>query len=240
MTLPEPVARVLSEMQLTPQDYGRCCAVTLPGTEAFGVWKQLANAARGSGVWPVILGEASHLDRLNDLPSAGEARAVIEESEAVDASIELEGDADAAHLDPELGEWPAAADVYRQTAPTAVADVVTQTPHASVAIAILPAAAAWQVPAVLGFGGWNDCPEATLQVARHRDWEARFGAEVCAVTNDTLECFVARPPETREEALKLAREQYVYCYDIVEQGTETLSNLAATLLNGPIWFFWWD
>jgi hypothetical protein len=38
----------------------------------------------------------------------------------------------------------------------------------------------------------------------------------------------------------LAKEQYAYCADIVEQGVGTIEALAATLLNGHIWFFWWD
>ena len=48
------------------------------------------------------------------------------------------------------------------------------------------------------------------------------------------------PPTTRSAAYQLAWEQYIYCSDIVIQGTQTLSNLAASLLNAPIWFFWWD
>jgi hypothetical protein len=45
---------------------------------------------------------------------------------------------------------------------------------------------------------------------------------------------------TREEALDLAREQYLYCADIVDQGTGSLSLLAANLMVDPWWFFWWD
>jgi hypothetical protein len=39
---------------------------------------------------------------------------------------------------------------------------------------------------------------------------------------------------------QLAQEQYAYCEDIVEQGTGSLANLAATLLDAPTWHFWWD
>ncbi|MBL8817724.1 MAG: DUF4253 domain-containing protein [Planctomyces sp.] len=28
--------------------------------------------------------------------------------------------------------------------------------------------------------------------------------------------------------------------DIVEQGCESISNLAATLVNSGYWYFWWD
>jgi hypothetical protein len=51
---------------------------------------------------------------------------------------------------------------------------------------------------------------------------------------------VARRPATREAALELAREQYLYCNDIVDQGTGSLSGLAASLTTDDWWFFWWD
>ena len=52
-----------------------------------------------------------------------------------------------------------------------------------------------------------------------------------AVTSDTIELSVSNPPKTREDALKLAEEQFIYCEDIVLQGTETLEALATELLN---------
>jgi hypothetical protein len=38
----------------------------------------------------------------------------------------------------------------------------------------------------------------------------------------------------------LAREQYLYCGDIVDQGTGTLSRLATALMADDWWYFWWD
>lgn len=51
---------------------------------------------------------------------------------------------------------------------------------------------------------------------------------------------VARKPVARSEAIELARVQYAYCNDIVDQGTESLSSLAAELMAHDWWFFWWD
>ena len=65
-------------------------------------------------------------------------------------------------------------------------------------------------------------------------------AEIVSVTQDVIEASVARPPETREHSLRLARQQFSYCTDIVTQGTETIANLAAGLINADAWFFWWD
>lgn len=53
-------------------------------------------------------------------------------------------------------------------------------------------------------------------------------------------CWVPRPPRDRVEAKALAREQYLYCADIMEQGTNTLVKLASALLDAEAWFFWWD
>jgi hypothetical protein len=51
---------------------------------------------------------------------------------------------------------------------------------------------------------------------------------------------VNRRPETRGAALDLAREQYLYCSDIVDQGVQTFSALAAVLMQSDWWYFWWD
>lgn len=92
----------------------------------------------------------------------------------------------------------------------------------------------------LGYGGWNGCPEANVHVALHRHWRERYGAEVVAVSESVVECQVARPPSDRKAALALAVEQRAYCDDIVEQGVGSTAALAATLLDSPVWYFWWD
>ena len=79
-----------------------------------------------------------------------------------------------------------------------------------------------------------------MQVAFLHRWHRSYGAELVVMTHDILEFSVSRPPRSRADALELAREQYRYCADIVDQGTESVSNLAATLLNGTTWYFWWD
>jgi hypothetical protein len=60
------------------------------------------------------------------------------------------------------------------------------------------------------------------------------------IAGDVVEMAVARPPRTRDEAIALAKEQYAYSPDIVDQGTETIDVLAAEIIGQPRWFFWWD
>ena len=61
-----------------------------------------------------------------------------------------------------------------------------------------------------------------------------------SITRDVIEFAVKNPPKTREAAMELAKEQYIFCNDIVDQGVGTVSALAATLLDSNYWYFWWD
>jgi hypothetical protein len=119
-------------------------------------------------------------------------------------------------------------------------DVLTHQPLGSVHVGLVPAMNGWEAPAFLNFGSWNACPYPEHHVAVMEYWYRQYGAEVVGITHDIVEMRVARPPRSRKRALELAREQYLYCEDIVDQGTRTLDNLADTLLDGKTWYFWWD
>ncbi|MEO0476072.1 MAG: DUF4253 domain-containing protein [Planctomycetota bacterium] len=96
------------------------------------------------------------------------------------------------------------------------------------------------MPAVIQYGGWNDCPFPAEQSGIMRHWQQTYGAQIISMTGDVVECHVERPPQDRDSAIELAWQQYWYCYDIVDQGCETVSNLGATLINSSYWYFWWD
>jgi hypothetical protein len=40
--------------------------------------------------------------------------------------------------------------------------------------------------------------------------------------------------------MELAQEHFIYCPELVHQGTQTLNSLAANICNNTIWNFWWD
>lgn len=144
----------------------------------------------------------------------------------------------AARQEPEVGDWPT---TPQDSLGLSVAtDILTGKALPKVYIALLPTADATEVPAYLRWGGWNACPEPAYHVAALRAWRERYGAELVGMAFDTLNLRVARKPKTRDEALALAREHYVYCSDIVEQGTQTFSVLASALMNDDWWYFWWD
>lgn len=73
-----------------------------------------------------------------------------------------------------------------------------------------------------------------------RNWEDRFGARVVATGFDILYLSVAAPPVDAEHALEVAAEHHAFCPDNVWQGSGSLTEYAAELIDAPLWSFWWD
>jgi hypothetical protein len=137
----------------------------------------------------------------------------------------------------ELGEWPS----EPMDAPQlSVANELSGSPLSKVQLVILPTEDWTTIPAYLNWGNWNGCPAPEYHVAALRSWRDRFGAELIGLSHDVMNIRVKTRPATRDDALDLAREQYAYCSDIVDQGVETLSALAAVLMQSDWWYFWWD
>ena len=140
--------------------------------------------------------------------------------------------------EPAVGDWPGMPP--DDTGLSVAYDVMTGKPLASVNIVLLPTDDGTEAPAYLRWGNWNDNPPPEHHVAALRSWRERYGAELVGLSFDVMNIRVANKPSTREEALDLAREHYDYCYDIVDQGSGTLSPLAASLKAHEWWYFWWD
>lgn len=109
-------------------------------------------------------------------------------------------------------------------------------------LAKIPVKHPWMVFAYLPFGEWNDCPDTAALMAVSKYWHEQHGAVPAVLTYDTLEYSVPAPIEPQERALDLAKEQYAFCADIIEQGTPGMSvtRLARDLRQSNIWYFWWD
>lgn len=136
------------------------------------------------------------------------------------------------------GEWPATPPARQGF--TLASDITTGEPLSHVIGATMKVDHSWQIPAHFKYGGWNDCPAPEVHCALWKYWEEKYGAKIIGVSHDVLEAIVERPPTTNDEAMTLAWEQYLYCYDIVDQGLESIANLASTILEHEYWFFWWD
>lgn len=234
---------------------GEAWAATVPGDRAIEAWQALRDR-RAAGWWPIVIGAAADEERL--VEAANYSKGSIDETLrlaegldpdalsaewraqlADDGGVEWDDeDGPEPPTDEDLvGEWPR--DRIQPMTCTLPYDVLTRKPQPTI-LALVPARESIEVPAVLGWGGWNECPPPEAHVAVHRRWAERYGAEVVGTSFDVIEMRVARPPTTREAAMALAHEQFAYCPDIVVQGTDTISNLAATLLGGGVWYFWWD
>ena len=109
-------------------------------------------------------------------------------------------------------------------------------------LAKIPAAQPWQIAAWLPMGGWNECPAPDELLAMSKRWYEKYGAVICCVTSDELEFRVSNPPTDMEEAYALAKEQYYFCQDRVEQYADeyNLMTLADNLTKSRYWYFWWD
>ena len=213
--------------------------IRVPGAEALS---NLAALRLRGDVYPVLLGNAENIEILLEnyefLEESTEELLGAAEEIDPDEWFSTRLDADPEYYEEERGEWPE--DVQPDSTILGHIDLISGEPHPEVAIALVPSDAAWKVPCHLKFGGWNECPFPAEHSALMKRWQEKYGAEVVTISHDTVEMQVRRPPETREEAMALAREQFIYCADIVSQGTQTIEALAASLIKAPTWFFWWD
>jgi hypothetical protein len=188
----------------------------------------------------VLLGDREDYGLIEEgREDAGAVEQMLRESDGI---APLEWFRRKTELDPEMyqadeGDWPDSGD---EMGIITHLDILTRKPKKEVFIGLFSVKAPWEVFAHLSWGGWNDCPFPAEHCAIHRYWASKCGAEVASVTHDVVQCLVARPPRDRDAALQLAREQYIYCTDIVDQGTETIISLAAGLLDAKVWYFWWD
>lgn len=139
---------------------------------------------------------------------------------------------------PAVGIWP-----KKEAAMNGLAvslDVMSDKPLPKVHIAIIPTDDWTTIPAYLHWGGWNDCPPPEYHVAALRSWRDRYGAELIGLSHDMMNLRVVQRPKSHNEAITLAREQYVYCRETIEPPKESYSTLAAELMISDWWYFWWE
>jgi hypothetical protein len=213
------------------------------GDQALAKWQELKSAGQG---FPVVLGADDDSNSFVDLltpfgpngPHVPPPRPV-EEILGAAAGIRFPD-----HLakprkhDPPLGEWPQSPDPSMGL--SVARNILTGKPLPKVYIGLAPTDDWTTIPAYLRWGDWNACPAAEYHVAAMRTWRNRYDAELIGMSFDTINLRVATRPKTPDEALALARDQYVYCADVIDQGVRTCSALAAHLMVSDWWYFWWD
>jgi hypothetical protein len=74
-----------------------------------------------------------------------------------------------------------------------------------------------------------------------RTWEDRFGATLLSLgPGAVLRLFVQRPPTSREATQRIAAEHYVFADGCSGNHFADIQTIATSLVNAPIWQFWWD
>lgn len=216
----------------------QCDIVNVSGEDALATYQRLKTE---TGVIPVILGDNDDMASMDEAmnyitDSFSQLLQQVENIDPLDWFSKRQAQ-DAEYYDLSTGEWQ---DLSPSNDISVHLDVLTGEPKPTVYIALVPVSNSWMIPAFLKIGGWNDCPTAAEHAAIFKYWDECYGITVAGIAGDVIELEVQRPPTTREQALQLAEQQFIYCPDIVYQGTQTIAALASTLLNGRVWFFWWD
>lgn len=217
--------------------------LVLPGQEVAATMARLR--AERPGIVPVVLGDPAGLADLAQVIAANAtADEVLRQGLALDLDAWMKGrvDEDPAYFTaPDdagaVGPEPGGEDVEPLAA---IRDVLTGDFKPAVVLGLVPADPPWKVAAEVRPGGWNECPPAAVQLAFFKRWHEQYGAVVTSIAEDIIEFSVARPPQTAAEARRLAREQFIYCPDIVMQGVGSEAALVAMLQGSANWFFWWD
>ena len=237
-------APVIDELRSPRPDRFRWAVVA--GGDAAAALPVLDRLGAAQGWVPVFVGAQ---DDWPDFASGEqEPQAVLDAANAIDAAHFLAARADESAAggidDPALlGDWvedPQARRALGVEPYSVWRDVRTDRPQARLYIALVPAKEAWQAPAFLQNGGWNEVPSPAEQVAVLHYWHERHGARLRTFSSDVMEFEVARPPTGHDATLALAREHFGFSSDIVFQGVEALRPLASSLDGKRNWYFWWD
>jgi hypothetical protein len=219
--------------------------VKVAGRDAVRVLEEHRSRYRMTGKYPFLIGDREDLDRMQEAAEYVECDPIeiVQRSLSINIAdwiAERRVEAEEYEFSEEglLGVWPG--EIRDKGSIGLHKDVLSGKMKQEVYLGLATIDQPWHLPAVLRFGSWNECPAPEVHCALHREWQAEFGAEITGVSGDVIECVVANPPSKRADAIRLAWQQYWYCNDIVDQGCETVANLAATILNSKYWCFWWD
>jgi Domain of unknown function (DUF4253) len=228
----------------------------VPGTDALRLLNEHRARYPATGKYPFLIGDDYDLRNVKDRAESSRRNpaAIIraslgitiaewivgrrQEAEEGESALDETAGIGRGEIEATLSDWPG--EILEKGSIGLHKDVSSGKIKPQVYLGLAKIDKPWHLPAVLKYGGWNECPGPEVHCAFHREWQERFGAEITGMSGDVVECTVKNPPTDPKAATILAWEQAWYCADIVAQGCDTVSNLAATLINSPYWYFWWD
>jgi len=228
-------------------------AYVINGDRALRLWTELQHRAPPDW-WPLIVGDESSECRLGDIADTCQAtvRELVAEASglagekcfhrwaerhselAILAGIRDEMEIDPAQVAEELAEHRDSWDGI-----VLARDPHTKAPRSTVLVVLRTNGEQATVPAILGWGGGNDCPRPVEQVAVLRYWHEQYGAVIAGLSADMfIELRPSRRPADVNGAIALALQQCLYCPEIRSVGP--LAPFAAALMRDSDWVFWWD
>src|SRR5262249_12702507 len=89
---------------------------------------------------------------------------------------------------------------------------------------------------VAGTDGINHGLDHAQVVERYRAWDSAYGLALVGAGQDWLEAAITTPPS---DWLAFAKEVYAFCPDVVDQGTNSVDELARTLRESRTLYLWW-
>jgi hypothetical protein len=221
-------------VEVLPRPDGPLLGFPVRAADAIDRWRTLRAVTERSGYYPVVVADYDLLSELSDeSPTTRESLAAAAELDAAQCLEERVSENEELL---QQGATPGVEPLNRFIVPF---EITSGEPRDDVHVVLLPTTVPWHAAAHLGFCAVNYDLNPEHHAAVHRRWYEQYGAELVTASGDVLEFAVARPP-AKSNALALAREQYGYCPDIVEQGLGTLENLASSLAESSVWFFWRD
>jgi hypothetical protein len=227
-----------------------------PLADAGYAWLELSAAHPETGLVPVLLSRAGGMEDVSGeaFMLGGGADVGLIDVKSAEAILAEGWDTGKDVLDPYLAQQRAP---FGLEFPGLAAAEETRLPEASLRAAVATYQPAFlglvaaerpaDVPAAVGWTGFGvdrpGSPDARcLEVAAVlRSWETRFGARPLRIGSDMiLRVLVERPPSTFEAAIWVAAEHLVFADEYGRYSGQPVGELAAELVNQPIWHFWWD
>lgn len=219
------------------------------GREASGLWPLLFSAPVEPGQ-PTDLAEVDAVDLPGELERSWRSYRAFQlrQLAAPTAPLDVPEDVEPYEDDPgaPFDHWPGLAPAVPRRAEstphaaahTTVAELMADpyplpNPH----LALVPAAHSADIPAIIGWQAETSLP---LLCALLRSWEDRFGARAVAFDGAMILLSVAHPPTDAAHATHLALEHVLTAADSLNDGTTPYPAYAASLVNSPLWSFWWD
>ena len=104
-------------------------------------------------------------------------------------------------------------------------------------VSVMKAADPYEIILAMGTNGWNYDLSPAQVVDELKQWDREYGLVFRGIAFDWLEAEFTNPPS---DMRAFAERVYKFCPDVVDQGTETVDELAREMQRENSVYLWWD